>query len=88
MTRKLLLGTVLLLIGALAGTVVSEVRASTPPGVDAENWHAISDRLGILLGPESQSSQEQLSGTLMAKTRSGWLPLYLEPPPPMPRPAN
>lgn len=90
MTRKLLLATVLLLIGVLAGTVFSEVRASTSSGVDAEDWLVISDRLGIVIGPESPSFHEEprLSGTLMAKTRGGWLPVHLEPPPPMPRPAT
>ena len=48
-----------------------------PPGIAPENWHPISDDLGIIL---IQQNEANALGTLMARIDSKWVRVSFSPP--------
>jgi hypothetical protein len=101
--KALLSSTVIALVAILAITTWARAQApgERPLGVDAVNWVAISDTVGIVLAdvsyarntlpsdlPRALSNLPRSTGVLMVKVNELWTRVELVEPPPRVHPLN
>lgn len=84
MHRSRTLLAVLVAVLVTTGSVVS--RATTfstpPPGIAPEQWHPLSDNLGIAIRDDKFSGRSELYGTFMVREGGVWRRVIIAPGPP------